>query len=477
MRRYVLLLALTAAVASLPAQQRILEKGKITENLALGDSVSRQLSVFLPSDFETSRKWPLLFVTTKEGDPLKPMEYLQEAAEKNGFLLATNAALLDSINLTKQVIFVAKSLDKLKEVLPLDLDRIFIGGIGRGGKLASIIPSMIPGIRGVLTLASGPPNGELVSSRDRFYYVSLLNRTDQNYIPMLQGEENLSSKDIPAHVLYFEKIGDSLPEQDLLNRGFALFDLMAMYSGRQVPDSAFIDAQYGQYVGETSRLFSKGHYLLAEDRVDEAIAIFEDLRAVDTLKAIRKQIRRTRGYRDERKIARTLSLRERLLREDFDFYLGEDLLNFNLNNLGWWRHQMGRIREYQKSWRHEEALMGFRLQSYLVALTNDYARMAVAEKPPDEDALILLNMLRTIILPEQPEAYLKVVSLTSKYGDYGTALFYAEELLKTGFDDKERLYGLEHTALLRITPEFNALIEKYLSDPRYEIPEVPDRGF
>ena len=55
--------------------------------------------------------------------------------------------------------------------------------------------------------------------------------------------------------------------------------------------------------------------------------------------------------------------------------------------------------------------------------------------------------------------------------DYGTALFYLEELLKNGYTDKSELYELENTALFRITPEFNMLVEKYLRDARYEIIE------
>jgi hypothetical protein len=102
--------------------------------------------------------------------------------------------------------------------------------------------------------------------------------------------------------------------------------------------------------------------------------------------------------------------------------------------------------------------------------------MARKANPTDDDALILLHMLRTITQPDASEAFLTVVSLTSKYGDYGTALFYLEELLKMGYSDKSALYDLEHTALLRISPEFNALIQKYLDDSRYQVPEPPDKG-
>ena len=50
--------------------------------------------------------------------------------------------------------------------------------------------------------------------------------------------------------------------------------------------------------------------------------------------------------------------------------------------------------------------------------------------------------------------------INSKIEDYGTAIFYLEELLKNGFTNQKKIYSLEHTALLRITPEFNALIAK-----------------
>ena len=46
-----------------------------------------------------------------------------------------------------------------------------------------------------------------------------------------------------------------------------------------------------------------------------------------------------------------------------------------------------------------------------------------------------------------------------------------EELLKNGYTNTSELYELENTALFRIMPEFNLLVEKYLKDARYEIIE------
>ena len=52
-----------------------------------------------------------------------------------------------------------------------------------------------------------------------------------------------------------------------------------------------------------------------------------------------------------------------------------------------------------------------------------------------------------------------------------TFMPFIEEALKKGFQDKERLYSLEDTALLRIDAKFNKLVAKYLKDARYTIEE------
>ena len=101
----------------------------------------------------------------------------------------------------------------------------------------------------------------------------------------------------------------------------------------------------------------------------------------------------------------------------------------------------------------------------------DNIHIEEAANPLDEEVLSFLWMLKTITEPDNFDYYLKIISDSANYEDFGTCLFYLEELLKQGYRDKGTLYSLENTALLRITPEFNELIGKYLKDARYEIIE------
>ena len=161
--------------------------------------------------------------------------------------------------------------------------------------------------------------------------------------------------------------------------------------------------------------------------------------------------------------------KESLLREDYVYYLEEDLMTYNFNNLGWWSYQMQQIEGFKKGDTQAERRMGRRLDGFVNALVEDNIDLVRSDESVNEEALVLLLMLKTITEPGEMENYLKVVSLAAKNEDYGTALFYLEEALKNGFTDAEKLYQLEHTALFRITPEFNALVTKYLKDARYKI--------
>ena len=129
------------------------------------------------------------------------------------------------------------------------------------------------------------------------------------------------------------------------------------------------------------------------------------------------------------------------------------------------------LKKYEKKSTRAEQKMGLRLINYLNALVEDNLDIEQSAEPVDDEVISFLWMLKTITEPDNFDYYLKIISDSAKYEDFGTCLFYLEELLKKGYKDKDTLYTLENTALLRITPEFNELISKYLKDPRYEIIE------
>jgi hypothetical protein len=207
---------------------------------------------------------------------------------------------------------------------------------------------------------------------------------------------------------------------------------------------------------------------LAEKALSEMIKVYRNHMNVDSLKILKKNLQKDKLYKNKNKYEKAAFFKEDLLKEDYSYYLEEDLNTYNYNNLGWWNYQMSELNKFLKGESKSERQMGKRLYGYLNALIEDYFVTVRAEKVTDDEALIFLSMLKTITEPKNYKYYLNVISLSSKYEDYGTARFYLEEAFKKGFKEKEKLDKLEHTALLRITPEYNKLMAKYLDEARYK---------
>jgi hypothetical protein len=433
----------------------------------VNDSIARQIMLYLPANFDSGKKWPLLFLCDSEGQPEKKMRYLQAAGDKNGYIIATTKVLKDSLSLTHKVLGISSALSKLRELLPLDANRIYTIGYDSGGQLAAIVPSMVRGVTGVLSVASGVLL-DLIDPKEPFDFVGIMGRADYQYIYLLEKEALLDQRKIPNYMLYHEG-GHQWPDLAYLDMGMQILTLMGMKKGAFPMDDAVIQAGYTDYKNLILKLEQMGQSGLVYHYSDQGEDLFKGLTDVDWFKEQQKNVRKSKMFKDQKREWESVRLKELVLAGDYMFYLEEDVLSFNLDNLGWWNHQMGKITKYKNSAEGEEQLLGQRLDGYLNALVDEFMELSAQEPNPDYDGLILLNMLKTITEPFNYQSYLQVISLTGKYGDFGTAVYYLEALLKKGYTDADELYNIPETALLRITPEYNALIAQYLGQARYPV--------
>ncbi|MGI9545904.1 MAG: alpha/beta hydrolase, partial [Flavobacteriaceae bacterium] len=265
--------------------------------------------------------------------------------------------------------------------------------------------------------------------------------------------------------------GHQWPEPVYIEKAMITATLLATSRGFVPKDKSYIETNYKNELGLLSSLVEKRDYVSAYEHLNEIISVYQLHTSVDTLIEQRKLLRKNREYKIQRRDENAALFKESLMRDDYQYNLLEDLSTLNYNNLGWWNYQFSELNKYKEKSAVSERNMGIRLMAYLNALIEDNIDIEKAEDRVNEEALSFLWMLKTITESENFDYYLKIISDSAKYEDFGTSLFYLEELLKRGYKDQDELYKLEHTALLRITPEFNDLIKKYLKDARYEIIE------
>lgn len=464
----VFFLVLCGLAPGLHSQELVLRKGVVLDSLPVKDSVAHSLRLYLPEGFDPAKTWPLLFVCEPGGESHQAMRYLKKAADANGYVMAASKEMHDTLSLASKVLKISNSLVNLMDMLPLDPDRVYTTGYREGGELALIYPALVPAIRGGFVIASRVPDIALSPEVKKFHIVGIMGKGDYQYHDLVEDEGFLDQLRFPNHMLYHTGNG-GWPTREDLDLGLQTLTLLAIRDKRTFGDSVAIARTYQAFSTYVRGLEDQGEYLLAHGQLEGAQDLFGGISETRPFREREKAIRRDPGYKQNQREWLAAIQKENTLRYEYFDYLEQDVAAFNLDNLGWWKYQADQVNGMKGSPKPEERQLGHRLEGYLNALVDDFIGMVAGAEQPDEDALIYLYMLKTITAPLDFGNYLEVVSLTAKYGDFGTANFYLEELLRKGYQDAQRLYRLPHTALLRITPEYNQLIEKYLRAARYDM--------
>lgn len=460
-----MLLVLTITRAS--AQDLVLSKGAILENITIGDSIQESINLYLPTSFENSSTWPVLFVFDLEGKTRQAMAMFLQAAEREGYILASSNQVSDTIAVADNILIANRMINWVNEYLPVQQNRSYTAGFATGAKIAATIATVVPRISGLVMIGASLPNVELLYKRKNFHFVGIVGNEDFNLLDMQNTLRLLNSNKYPNQLIVF-KGEHTWPSGTELNTALRYLTLSAMAKGNAPSSSTSIAQWYSDEIKIIKDLIAEGEALRAHDRIEQVISAFRLHRSTDSLQAVKKEFRKRKDFKTQRRAQSAVRFKESLIREDYAYYLEEDVITANFNNLGWWNYQMAELKKYEEGNNREEQHMAVRLKGYLNALVEDHIDIIKEAAKPERDALMFTWMLKTITAPEDYEPYLSIISESARIEDYGTALFYLEELLKNGYKDKDYLYKLEHSALFRITPEFNKVIAKYFKDPRYD---------
>ncbi|GMN09537.1 hypothetical protein MTsPCn9_00070 [Croceitalea sp. MTPC9] len=450
------------------SQKLTLQKGKILDSISVTDSIQESFSLYLPSKFENKGKWPILFVFDTKGKGKQALAMFREIAEKENYILAASNNISDSIPVSKSVLITGRMISKVNSILPIHKNQIYTAGFASGGRLANLMPIFFKDIQGVISCGAALANMELLTVKNPFHFVGIVGKEDFNYTSLLTHEKILNRLKFPNNLLVFDG-GSEWPSKEQLQKAVRLFTLSAMAKGYAPKDSIYVVNAYKDDLKQIHLLKKEKNLLLADRALSELLNVYRTHTDIDSLKVIQKALRKDKLFRSLKRSESATLFKEELLKEDYVYYLEEDLLTYNYNNLGWWNYQMIELNKFIYGDKKSERQMGKRLYSFVNALIEDTIGVVKAEKTVDDEALILLSMLKTITESKNYKYYLDVISLSSKYEDYGTALFYLEEAFKKGFKETEKLDTLPNTALLRINPEYNKLVDKYLDDARYQI--------
>lgn len=273
-------------------------------------------------------------------------------------------------------------------------------------------------------------------------------------------------RDFPTEIYYFDGKENDWPSSAVVYNAVSGFTLQAVKDGTRQADKDFISKLYQQELDYVESLRRTRNYYSAYQNLERMKEKYAEFGYEDEVKDRMKEVRRTRGYSAQKRDFKQAVSYEREQQAEYEYLLTSDVMTQNFQNIGWWAYQMDGLEKLQNSSEKAKVDMAYRLKGYLDFLSKRQFD-DIMKSNAGIDARIFISVLRTAINKEDPEAYFKIISLASLDGDAETALLYLEDLLKTGYDDYERLYSIDGTLDLKFSEEYNAIIQKYLKKSKY----------
>ena len=113
---------------TLNAQQLKLKKGIIIDSLRINDSIPESFSLYLPTKFENTGKWPVIFVFDLKGRGKQTLRLFKAAADKQNYILASSNNLSDTLSISQNILIANRMFRTVSGLFSIHRDRVYTAG-------------------------------------------------------------------------------------------------------------------------------------------------------------------------------------------------------------------------------------------------------------------------------------------------------------------------------------------------------------
>ncbi len=448
------------------AQNQSLLKGMVAETQVQNDTLDLPYSIYLPSNYDPKVNSKVIFVFDPNGDGVRASRLFISAIDPEEFVVVSNNFPLpedmDSldVNVNKAIVLMRDVFLKI----PITQNEVYISGLRSGAQVASALSYVVTNATRLLLVDDVYFDPRFASRARRNLVLGLVGRSSPNYYQMSDYFYMLNSYSGDNELYGYQDSGlwpDAELLTVLLNR---LKHLNAERYKISVPDSQY-EGDYKRDLVALNLLIQNKEYLTGYDLIKDAKSDYRGYVDLGSVRDMQKQVRRSDAYKAANRQNRSGNIEETLLVEDISYFLEEDLISANFENLGYWDDRIRQFEEATKNTsRPKEQQVANRILGYIDHEIQNFLFHNRERLIPQR---IFANVLNTLLNPEQTESYLNIISLSAQDQDENTAYFYLEELLKLGYADYDSLYAIPNTELLKIKPIYNQLIEKYLGKSKF----------
>lgn len=449
----------------LTAQDFLVKKGVVVDDLKVSDTLEESYSLYLPRDFRNDKAWPVLFIFDEEGRGKSAAHLFTPASEEQGYILVASNDISRQNELEKNALIASRLLQNVTQKLPIDFQQVSTAGSMAGAKAATSIPLIFDNIHGVIAVGDHWLNFDLLDQKKNFAFIGIVGDEQFSASGMNHVTDALSRLKFPSQ-LYTYDGSSEWPDPEIIRSAVASLTLDAMRKKKRPVDQQLIADMYANDLARVNKLMSLNQLLNAANLLNIMEEKYDGFMTTSEIRLKQEQLSRSRNYTQQQREQSAILQKESRLMDDFIYYLEEDIRTANFENLGWWNYQKNQLDSLSRK-ENAEAKMSLRLKEFIKEYVQLKRRELKVDRRSSLESKLLANMLQTIFNPKAFDAYRNIISLSAQDNDFQTAYFYLEEMLKHGYKDLDGLYNIEGTLGLRLTPEYNSIIEKHLGESRF----------
>lgn len=446
-------------------QEITLKKGAVVDSIRVNDSIAETFALFLPSDFSREKVWPVIFVFDPEGRGRAAVQLFRQGAEEQGYIIVASNNIEKKDSLLNNLKVANRMMNTTFNYLPINKNGVYTAGFDEGAEVASAITAVFDKIQGVIGAGGVWLNPEFLNKENKFTFLGVSGTRDPRLYDMEEIVRFLKMKDYPTTLYKFDG-GHEWPSSNMISSMMGNLTIQAMAKTYRPKDLQMVEDLFQFDLAVAESLRRQMEFYEAYQYLERMKSTYSLLGKKDQIKDLQKDIKRNKVFRQQRRNYNSAAYLEDETKAEYVYYFDEDVAIANFDNLPWWGQQVELLKKYQKGNNEAEAEMAYRLQGMLESLA-DKAYKNLKERNAPVDFLVYSAILQTIFDKEDPDGYMNIISVTAQNRDYETALLYLEDLLKTGFKDMEALYDIPGTLDLKLSPEYNKLIQKYLGQSKF----------
>lgn len=437
-------------------QATVVAPGTMVERVASSSDSTQTYALYLPSAYNPSRRWPLLFVFDPRGRGALAAALFRDAAETHGWVIVSSNNTRSDGPWDPNGRALAALWPSVLEAYSADPRRIYAAGFSGGGGVAWVLAQSTGALAGVI--ASGAPAGkEIAPPAGRLAWFGSAGRGDFNFLDARTLGDRMAAAGLSHRLEFFDG-----PHQwmtpDLARLAVGWLEVLAMKNGLRPRDEALAAKLLAEEMTRADQLESSGRLVDARRTLGAIVETYtgladvtgaarriRELDANDQLARARKDERRGDEWESAQRAAATLAVAG--LRAEDPPYVRELLERLNVASL----QRRARRTDY-------DGEAARRVLELIFVQTAFYMPRAFADRREFGRAATSLEVA-TAIHPDRPNVWFNLAGARAMASARKEAIAALKKAIELGFDDRDALATDERFKSLRGTAEYQRLVQ------------------